>query len=155
MQLRNCDSQEAPRGLFMRRYVDLSICIENEIISDPPFAIPEITYMDHSQTIGRMQHFFPELEPGNLPEEAAWAIERIKLTTHNGTHMDAPYHFHPTMNHDLVEGGEPAATIDEIPLDWCYRPGVKLDFRHLPDGYVVTAQDVEEELARIDWQLSP
>jgi kynurenine formamidase len=139
----------------MRRYVDLSICIENEIISDPPFAIPEITYMDHSQTIGRMQHFFPELEPGNLPEEAAWAIERIKLTTHNGTHMDAPYHFHPTMNHDLVEGGEPAATIDEIPLDWCYRPGVKLDFRHLPDGYVVTAQDVEKELARIDWQLSP
>src|ERR1700712_775690 len=139
----------------MQRYVDLSICIENDLISDPPFAIPEITYLNHSQTMERMQHFFPDLAPENLPEEAAWAIERIKLTTHNGTHMDAPYHFHPTMNHDLIEGGEPAATIDEIPLEWCFRPGVKLDFRHLADGYVVTAADVARELERIDHQLSP
>ena len=30
-------------------------------------------------------------------------------------------------------------TIDEMPLDWYFRPGVKLDFRHLDDGYVATA----------------
>ena len=58
--------------------------------------------------------------------------------THNGTHLDAPYHFASTMN-----GGERAITIDEVPLDWCFQPGVKLDFRHLPDGYVATADDVE------------
>ena len=42
-----------------------------------------------------------------------------------------------------------------MPLEWCYQPGVKLDFRHLPDGYIVTAQDVEAELARIGHTLKP
>jgi kynurenine formamidase len=32
---------------------------------------------------------------------------------------------------------------------------VKLDFRALPDGYVVTAKDVENELARIGHELKP
>jgi len=42
-----------------------------------------------------------------------------------------------------------------VPLDWCYQPGVKLDFRHFPDGYVATAADVEAELKRIGHSLSP
>ena len=74
----------------------------------------------------------------------------MKLTTHSGTHLDAPWHFHSTIN-----GGERAWTIDEVPLEWCYQPGVKLDFRHLPDGYIVTAQDVEAELVRIGHTLKP
>jgi kynurenine formamidase len=85
-----------------------------------------------------------------LPDGEAWAIERIELITHNGTHLDAPYHFASTMN-----GGERAITIDEVPLDWCFQPGVKLDFRHFPDGYVVTAADVAAELNRIGHSLSP
>ena len=77
----------------------------------------------------------------DLPDGEGWAIERINLSTHNGTHLDAPWHYASTMDR-----GKPAATIDEIPLDWCYRPGVKLDFRSLPDGHVVSAAEVEAEL---------
>jgi len=51
--------------------------------------------------------------------------------------------------------GERAITIDEVPLDWCFQNGVKLDFRDKPDGYVVTAQDVEDELDRIGYELQP
>jgi kynurenine formamidase len=42
-----------------------------------------------------------------------------------------------------------------VPLEWCFQPGVKLDFRHFPDGYVVTAADVEAELKRIKHTLKP
>ena len=70
--------------------------------------------------------------------------------THNGTHLDAPYHFASTMNR-----GERAITIDEVPLEWCFQPGVKLDFRAKPDGHVVTADEVEQELKRIDHTLQP
>jgi kynurenine formamidase len=69
--------------------------------------------------------------------------------------MDAPYHFFSSMNHALKPGGEPSWRIDEVPLDWCYQPGVKLDFRHLPNGYVATAGDVEAELKRIGHALRP
>jgi kynurenine formamidase len=54
-----------------------------------------------------------------------------------------------------VNGGARAITIDEVPLEWCLQPAVKLDFRHLPDGYVATVNDVAAELKRIDHTLSP
>ncbi len=72
------------------------------------------------------------------------------MITHNGTHLDAPYHFHSTTNQ-----GERAISIDEVPLEWCFQSGVKLDFRHFPDGYVVTAEDVKAELNRIQHTLKP
>ena len=43
--------------------------------------------------------------------------------------------------------GERAITIDEVPLDWCFQPGVKLDFRDKPDGHVITANEVQDESA--------
>ena len=61
-----------------------------------------------------------------------------------------PYHFHSTMNR-----GERAITIDEVPLEWCFQRGVKLDFRHFEDGYVVSADDVARELDRNQVSLQP
>jgi len=134
-----------------RRFVDLSIYLENDVITDPPFMRPEITYQDHMDTVPEAQVFFPGVAADEFPGgEGFAAAEWVKLTTHNGTHLDAPWHFHPTM-----DGGKPAMTIDEVPLDWCFRPGVKLDFRHLPNGHVVTAAEVEAELARIEVVLQP
>lgn len=137
------------------RLLDLSVALENDVPSDPKFARPRITYFDHSMTLDRMQAFFPRLEAEMLPDGAAWAMEKVELTTHNGTHLDAPYHFHPTMNHALQEGGERAITIDEVPLEWCFQRGVKLDFRNFEDGYVAKPSDVEAELDRIGHRLEP
>ena len=133
-----------------RQIIDLSIFLENDVVSDPEGFRPKISYIDHNQSVAGLLGFFPGLAQGDLPDGEAWAIEKIELITHNGTHLDAPYHFASTMNR-----GERAITIDEVPLEWCFQPGVKLDFRHFPDGYVVTAEDVEAELVRIGHTLSP
>ena len=133
-----------------REIIDISIYLENDVISDPPGYRPQIDYITHKDSVPEIVGFFPGLEPDELPDGEAWAIERVNLITHNGTHLDAPYHFASTMNR-----GERAITIDEVPLEWCFQQGVKLDFRHLDDGYVVTADDVEAELARIGHELQP
>ena len=134
-----------------QRFLDLSITLDADVISDPPFMRPSITYQVHEQTVAEVQNFFPGLTAEQMPGGQGFAAsETLTLTTHNGTHLDAPWHFHPTM-----DGGKPALTIDEVPLDWCFRPGVKLDFRDLPDGYVATAADVEAELKRIGYEVQP
>ena len=133
-----------------RKIVDISMPLENDVISDPQPYSPKITYFDHHQSYEQMAPFFPGLKKEDLPDGEAWAVEMVQLITHNGTHLDAPYHFASTMNR-----GERAITIDEVPLDWCMQPGVKLDFRHFDDGYVVTAGDVAAELERIDHDIRP
>lgn len=133
-----------------RRIVDLSVPLANDIPADPPIQIPSITYIDHEQSLPDLFGFFPGLKAEDLPDGRGWAVEKVTISTHNGTHLDAPWHYHPTMNR-----GERAMTIDEVPLEWCYQPGVKLDFRHFPAGYVATAADVDAELDRIGHRLSP
>ena len=132
------------------KIVDLSVPLANEVPADPPFQKVEIEYTDHDAGASALMDAFPGLRRDQLPDGKGWAVERVHISTHNGTHMDAPWHYHPTMN-----GGESAATIDEIPLDWCLRPGVRLDFRELPDGYVASSQDIDRELARIGYSPQP
>ena len=132
----------------MRKIIDISVPLMAGIQSDPPGHTPKIAYFDHRQTAQDVVDFFPGAEVGDLPDGEGWAIEKIEASTHTGTHLDAPYHYASTM-----DGGARAITIDEVPLDWCFQRGVKLDFRHLPDGYVVTPEDVDAELERIGHQL--
>lgn len=133
-----------------RRIVDISTALKAGIASDPKGTEPQITYIDHQQSVGQLTGFFPGLTKDQLPAGEGWAVEQLVVSTHNGTHLDAPYHFHSTM-----DGGKRALTIDEVPLEWCFGPGVKLDFRHLPDGHVVTADEVEAELKRIGHEIQP
>jgi kynurenine formamidase len=133
-----------------KRFVDLSIAIEPGLPSDPPDMRPVVEYSDHEEGAEGMKAYFPGITREGLPGGLGWAVEKLTLTTHSGTHLDAPYHYHPTMDR-----GKPSLTIDEIPLSWCYGDGVLLDFRHKKDGERITAQDVEKELARIRYELKP
>jgi kynurenine formamidase len=136
--------------MSVRTIVDISVPLRSGIASDPPGLTPELEYHGHQATAPEVMSFFPGLQRDDLPDREGWAIELARVTTHNGTHLDAPYHFASTM-----DGGKRAITIDEVPLEWCMQPAVKLDFRGFDDGYVATAADVEAELRRIGHELSP
>jgi len=133
------------------RIVDLSVPLANDVPADPPFQKVEIDYGAHDQGALEIAAAFPGLQPEDLPDGQGWAVERVRISTHNGTHMDAPWHYHPTTD----GGATRAPTIDEIPLNWCIRPGVKLDFRELEDGHLVTPAQIDAELARIGHTLRP
>ena len=133
-----------------RKFLDLSVSLEEGIKSDPDFMLPKINYHHHKETAEEMMSFFPGLKKTDLPGEEGWAMETITVSTHNGTHMDAPYHYHSTMNK-----GQRAITIDEVPLEWCFSDGIKLDLRSYEDGYVLTKRDLQNEIKKINYELKP
>jgi len=84
----------------------------------------------------------------DFPESMGLAWSHLWLTDHAGNHIDAPYHFGPTV------AGEPAKTIDQVSLLWCIGPGVRLDFRHRA-GQDITVEDLKRELDRLNVTLQP
>eukprot|EP00898_Chlorokybus_atmophyticus_P008400 jgi/Chlat1/8561/Chrsp82S07979 len=62
-----------------------------------------------SPDVGQMVTFFSGLSQDDLPDGEAWAVERLNISTHSGTHVDAPYHFATTMDKD-----KRAITVDEV-----------------------------------------
>jgi kynurenine formamidase len=73
----------------------------------------------------------------------------MTLGTHNATHVDAPWHYNSTID------GRRAETIDELPLDWFFGPGVVVDFTGRADGEVITAADMEAALSGAGHDLQP
>lgn len=133
-------------------YIDLSVAIESGLPCDPPFMIPEIKYTGHTEGANEMAAIFEGLEPSrDLPDGKGWAVESVSLTTHTGTHLDAPYHYAPIM--DRAKEEQKSWTIDQIPLEWCVGHLVVIDFSGMPDGYVATPSDIDQALERLDYRL--
>ncbi|MGO8059895.1 cyclase family protein [Rhizobium johnstonii] len=130
--------------------IDISMTLENGVPSDPPGYEFNIDYSSHADTVPMLEQRYPGLEGKDLIGGEAFALEKITLSTHNGTHVDAPWHYGAKMI-----DGRPARTIEHMPLDWFFRPAFKLDFRHFQDGYVVTPDDIDTELSRIDYKPNP
>ena len=134
------------------KIVDLSVPIVDQLPVDPGPQIAKIQYMKHYDpaSLESILAMFPGATAQDLPDGAAWAVELLTLGTHTGTHMDAPWHYHPTMTH-----GEPSWTIDQVPLEWCISDGVMVDFTDKPDGYTCTSKDFKEYFEKVGYTLKP
>jgi kynurenine formamidase len=131
------------------RLIDLSVPLENGAVSEPmPGCIRYVTHEGEGRS--QMQQFFG-VKPEDLTYSGGlgWAIEEVQAITHTATHLDAPYHYGPTSE------GKPARRIDEVPLEWCFAPGVVLDMRHKAAGAFITVEDLQAALERIDYTLRP
>ena len=129
------------------RMIDLSVPLSHNSVSEPMPA--QIHYVRHdAEGLQQMQQFF-----GVRPEDLVWsngmgwALEEIQAITHTGTHVDAPSHY------GALSEGKPSRTIDQVPLEWCFAPGVVLDVRHKAAGEFIVISDLENALAKIDYRL--
>jgi len=131
------------------RLVDLSAPIVPTPDGTPPLLAVEIEFSGHDAGARQIESLFG-VPPRLLRDGEGWAVEDFtRFGTHNSTHVDAPWHYNSTIR------GERAQTIDELPLEWFYGPGVVLDMRAKADGDAVTVADVEEELTRIAHAPAP
>ena len=119
------------------------LALESDIASDPPGIEPKIGYTTTSRGARRCA----TSSRADAGAPAGWR----GLGGGAGGHLHPQRHAHGCALALRLDHRRRQArlTIDETPLDWCFQPGVKLDFRASRDGYVATADDVEAELERI------
>jgi kynurenine formamidase len=129
----------------MVRIIDLSVPTEDS--PSEPLRL-EVTHEEHKASVALMKLFFGCGEE-DLPQGLSWANDTVKMISHAGTHVDAPWHYSP------VSEGRRARTIDEMPLEWFYGNGVVLDMRHKPRGSLITVEDLQGALKKIGYTIKP
>ncbi|ADB50785.1 cyclase family protein [Conexibacter woesei] len=128
------------------RIIDISMTTD----ADPAFAGDRVTFVDHAQGAER-NRIEAGIDPDHWPTPGhSHAIDRLEITSHTGTHMDAPWHFGPRM----ADGSRPL-TIEEWPLSRCMGDGVVLDISDVDDGAEVDLHHVQRLLREIDYAIKP
>jgi kynurenine formamidase len=97
--------------------VDLSVPLGPSPSEQVPVELHRFTHQCGGAHLAQLVGF----EQDVLKDGLGWASERVQAITHNSTHVDAPFHYSPTCN------GAPSRTIDEVPIEWFWGPGICLD----------------------------
>lgn len=100
---------------------------------------------------GRIEYLLGKriLRKEDLPDEEFLSLEVVHSPVHIGTHLDYSFHYGSRSEN------RPSKTADEIPLEWCYQDGVRLDLKHKKSSEVITRDDLESALQKIGYALKP
>ena len=141
------------------KIIDLSLPIDDQAFEVHRVEIERIT---HAQGIdkfnrvmltktlgGKIKYALGKriLKKEDLPDEEFLSLETVHSPVHIGTHLDYTFHY------GSKSEGRASKTAEEIPLEWCYADGVKLDFAAKKPAEVITAEDITKELKRINYTL--
>jgi kynurenine formamidase len=116
----------------MSRIIDLTAAIQPSPPGTPDFQRNAIEYFDNDAGAAEIEAIYA-VPRRLLRNGEGWSREVVTLGTHNVTHVDAPYHYNSVIQ------GRRALSIDELPLEWFFGPGVALDFTDRADGETIDA----------------
>ncbi len=108
---------------------------------------PQVSVIRNHPAPRRRREWAKKLQVKLSEVDARGAWDKVEVSTQAGTHMEAPYRFGPECE------GRSARTIDQVPLEWCFGPGVLLDFSRRPAALAIEAADLQAELTRIGYRL--
>lgn len=83
----------------------------------------------------------------DIPDEEFLSLEIVHSPVHIGTHLDYSFHYGSRSE------GRRSKTAEEIPLEWCFGNGVKLNLLHKKSNQTINAADLENALKKINYSL--
>lgn len=143
------------------KIIDLSLPIDDTLVETHDAKIDRIS---HAEGVDHFNWVVMSKQPGGeerfkrgervatkqeIPDGEMLSLEIVHASVHMGSHVDAPFHYGSTCE------GRPAKTIMEVPLEWCYGHGVRLDFTRLKYPEVIERKHIEEALKKINYTLKP
>src|SRR5712691_4257644 len=129
------------------RIVDLSAPINSSPEQTPELLRTTVEFFGHPDGAAEIEAMFGV--PARLLRDGeGWSRENFaRFGTHNSTHVDAPYHYNSRIQ------GRPAQTIDELPLELFFGPGVVVDFSENADGDAIRADQMAAAVAATGREL--
>ena len=143
------------------KIIDLSLPIDDSAFEVHDLRIERTTHKQGVEKLNRvLMSRNPEdkaryekgeriIKKEDLPDEEFLSLEMVYSSVHSGTHLDYSYHY------GSKSEGRDSKTADEIPLQWCYHNGVRLDLTHKKADEVITDSDIKDALAKINYTLKP
>jgi len=143
------------------KIIDLSLPIDDQAFEVHDLRIDRTSHKNGVEKLNRvLMSKTPEekakydageriIKKEDLPDEEFLSLEMVYSSVHSGTHLDYSYHY------GSKSESRPSKTADEIPLDWCYQDGVKLNLTHKKPEEVITDKDIEESLNKLSYRLKP
>ncbi len=112
--------------------------------------IPQIEYYAPAEQGAAVMCRIFGCKPEHLPEGEGWGDEKLTVTTHLGTHVDAPLHYGSTCE------GKPARTISDIDVNELYCDGFVLDLReHARPDEAIPLDALERAVAALRTPITP
>jgi len=142
----------------VRRLVDLSVLVENSLSEPMKIQVDRLDHFEGAkqfcgEVASRNSAKNPadprRLQPEDFPDSAFITLDTVTLPTHMGTHIDAPIHYGPDSE------GSPARSVDQLPLEWFFGDGVRLNLCHKAPGDFITVEDIKAALDATGHQLKP
>jgi kynurenine formamidase len=130
------------------RFVDLSLPLEDDGRWMPWWLRTRVKRQGHGFGRRAMRLLFG-VGRRHLRTGLGWANDVVSMSTHGTTHVDAPWHYAPTCD------GKPARTIDQMPLDTFYGPGIVLDIRHMESNDAADVADLQGALRTLQAEITP
>jgi kynurenine formamidase len=143
------------------KIIDLSLPIDDKAFEVHKVAIERVTHkagvekfnrVSMGKTLsGRIKYLLGLriLKKEDLPDEEFLSLEVVHSPVHIGTHLDYSFHY------GSKSEGRASKTAEDIPLEYCYQDGVKLDLTHKKPNETVSSADIESALQKINYKLKP
>jgi len=141
------------------KIIDLSLPIDERAFEVHHVAIERVTHKDGVEKFnrvimgktlaGKIKYWLGKriLKKEDLPDEEFLSLEVVHSPVHVGTHLDYSFHY------GSKSEGRASKTAEEIPLEWCYSDGVRIDLTNKLPAEVITAQDIETALKKMNYTL--
>lgn len=146
--------------ITFNKIVDLSVDVSPEHWEPEPIKREVLNHKEGADKLGKSYLYYQNtsfwrkwwikltqskqffIDHKDFPDSMGLSLMTYTLTTHTGTHIDAPYHYGWR-----TSARQSPKTITDIPLSWCIGRGVMLDFS--AGAVRIGATQVEEECNRI------
>lgn len=133
-----------PRREAAVRLIDLSSPVDASFWEPETVSVQTMSAAEGARHVSAemREHFGMTIDPSVFPDGEFLTNDTVVLTTHTGTHIDAPAHYGSKASYGVPR------TIDEMPLEWFHRPGILVDLTTQDIG-TVSAEVLRREFDRI------